>query len=70
MGHYREILPSMVSISNNSVITNRVANAIAEKLSPEEFHQFQQWLKIVESESQIKTNNTKRKFRNSFDFGF
>ena len=56
MGHYREILPKMVSVSNNSVLTNKMAIALAEKLSPEEFHQFQQWLRIVETENQSKAN--------------
>jgi hypothetical protein len=59
MGHYREILPQMVTISNNSRLTNEVANTIAEKLSPEDFKKFQDWLKLVESESKLKTNRTK-----------
>ena len=60
MGHYREILPQMVTISNNSRLTNEVANFIADKLSPEEFHKFQQWIKLIESENQIKSNKIKR----------
>ena len=60
MGHYREILPHMVTISNNSRLTNEVANFIADKLSPEEFHKFQQWIKLIESENQIKSNKIKR----------
>jgi len=59
MGHYREILPKMVTISNNSRLTNEVANLIAEKLSPEEFKKFQDWLKLVETESQLKSNRTR-----------
>lgn len=60
MGHYREILPKMVSVSRNCRLTNELAIAIAEKLSPEEFHKFQEWMKIIEQESQIKSNNVKR----------
>lgn len=60
MGHYREILPKMVSISNNSRLTNEVAISIAEKLSPEEFHKFQEWMKLVEQNTQIQKNNIKR----------
>jgi hypothetical protein len=63
MGHYREILPSMVSISNNSRLTNEVSIAIAEKLSPEEFHKFKEWMKLVEQHSQIEKNNAVKKFR-------
>ena len=59
MGHYREILPKMVTISNNSHLTNEVANLIAEKLSPEEFKKFQDWLKLAETESQLKSNRTR-----------
>lgn len=60
MGHYREILPKMVAISNNSPITNQVALAIAEKLTPEEFHKFQQWLSIIDSENLLKSHKIKR----------
>ena len=59
MGHYREILPQMVTISNNSRLTNEVANLIAEKLSPEELKKFQDWLKLAETESQLKSNRTR-----------
>lgn len=64
MGHYREILPNMVSISNNSRLTNEVSIAIAEKLSPEEFVKFKQWMTLVEQHSQIEKNNATKKFRN------
>ena len=67
MGHYREILPNMVSVSNNSILTNRVAVAIADKLSDDEFYQFQQWLKLVAQQRQIEINNSKngiQRFRN------
>lgn len=50
----------MVSISNNSRLTNEVAISIAENLSPEEFHKFQEWMKLVEQNTQIQKNNIKR----------
>lgn len=63
MGHYREILPQMVSVSRNCRLTNELAIAIAEKLSPEEFVKFKEWMKIIDSEQSMKTNNTIKKFR-------
>ena len=64
MGHYREILPKMVSVSNNSVLTSRLSVAIAEKLSDVEFNQFQQWLQLVEQHTQMEKNNGIKRFRN------
>ena len=60
MGHYREILPKMVSVTRNCTLTNKLAIAISEKLDPEEFRMFQEWLKLVEVENQSKVNNVKR----------
>lgn len=64
MGHYREILPKMVSISNNSTLTNRLSITLAENLNDEEFQQFQRWLQLVEQHTQIEKNNGIKKFRN------
>lgn len=47
-GNVREILPQMVGISNNSRITQVTAQAIADKLSTEEFRDFRVWLKLIE----------------------
>ena len=47
-GNIREILPQMVGISNNSRITQATAQAIADKLSQEEFRDFKVWLKLIE----------------------
>lgn len=44
----REILPRMVQLSNNSRITQATAQAIADKLSKSEFHDFMIWLKLIE----------------------
>jgi len=60
MGHYREILPKMTSVTRNCPLTNKLAIAISEKLDPEEFRMFQEWLKLVEVENQSKVNNVKR----------
>jgi len=47
-GNVREILPRMVRLSNNSRITQATAQAIADKLSQSEFHDFIVWLKLIE----------------------
>ncbi len=51
----------MVSVSNNSVITNQMAIAIAEGLSPEDFNKFKTWLRLVETESISKVNQSKNR---------
>lgn len=53
----------MVSVSRNCKLTNELAIAIAEKLSPEEFVKFKEWMKIIDSEQSMKTNNTIKRFR-------
>ena len=50
----------MISVTKNCTLTNRLAIAISEKLDPEEFRMFQEWLKLVETENQSKLNNIKR----------
>ena len=47
-GNVREILPQMVSLSNNSRITQATAQAIADKLSQSEFRDFKIWLQLIE----------------------
>jgi hypothetical protein len=44
----RSILPTMVGVSNNSQLTNMVANYISDNLTSIEFENFRQWLKIIE----------------------
>ena len=51
----REILPKMVSISNNSQITNVIARSIIEKFTPKELNDFKQWLRLIEQNTQVKT---------------
>ena len=50
----------MVSVSRNCQLTNEVAISIAEKLSPEEFHKFKSWLKIIEQEQVMQKNKIKK----------
>ena len=60
MGHYREILPKMVSISNNSQLTKEMSAILSEKLSPEELHKFREWIKLVDLNTQTQKNQIKR----------
>ena len=39
--------------------SQKVREKKAKKLSPEEFKKFQDWIKLVESESQLKSNRTR-----------
>lgn len=50
----------MVSISNNSQLTREMSAILAEKLSPEEFHKFREWMKLVELNTQTQKNQIKR----------
>ena len=56
----RDILPRMISISNNSQITQQTANRINEKFEGVEFVDFKTWLKLVESHIQAIKNNSKK----------
>lgn len=57
---YREILPQMIRLSNNSPITMTTAMNVAGKLDKAEFRDFKVWLKLIESNmNQIKQNNKK-----------
>lgn len=62
MGNYREILPKMVNVSNNSHLTYEVSSIIADKLSFSEFMKFQRWLKLVEESQQQNDSRKKRMF--------
>ncbi len=53
-GHYREILPQMVKLSNNSQITQQTAIRIAEKFEGVELQDFKRWLQLVETNKNIK----------------
>lgn len=55
----REILPQMVSASNNSRLTQQVANTLVEKLTKNEIRDFKEWLKLVDSACQMKVNKHK-----------
>ena len=59
-GDIREILPDMVSISNNSTITNKVAMTIMEKFTPEELRDFKSWMRIAKTNIQSIENRAKR----------
>ena len=45
-------LHQLVSVSNNSIITNNVLRIVNEKLTPEELKEFENWLRIVKQEQQ------------------
>lgn len=44
----RMVLPTMVQVSNNSMVTRAVAEAITSKLDDKELREFQEWLKLVQ----------------------
>jgi hypothetical protein len=48
------ILPQMVSLSNNSRLTQSVAVKLQEKLDDEELAEFQRWLVLANSETQTR----------------
>lgn len=57
----RELLSTLIRVSNNSIVTNELALILNNKLTSEELREFIRWLRIVESSQQIKINNAKRK---------
>jgi len=61
-GQSREILPKMISVSNNSQITQVTANRISEKLEGIEFRDFQTWLGLIQQKIQTIKNQNKRKW--------
>ena len=62
MKNIRFILPDMIGISNNSQITNQVANSIISKLTDNEIADFKIWLRLIENKIQSEKNNSKRFF--------
>lgn len=55
-------MPDMIGISNNSQITNQVANSIISKLTDNEIADFKIWLRLIENKIQSEKNNSKRFF--------
>lgn len=49
----RTILPEMVSVSNNSRLTQELHQIFTEKLSDADFQVLHRWLQIVEQERLI-----------------
>lgn len=56
------IMSDMIHISNNSQMTQIMANKLASELSPESFVALQQWLRHAKSQQDIKIQQTKRRF--------
>jgi len=56
------ILPQMVSLSNNSRLTQSVAAKLQDKLEPEDLAELQRWLVLATQEQQVKISQNKRKF--------
>ena len=56
-----KILRRMFGVSNNSVVTNKTAIAIARNLDPAEIREFEKWLGIIESEMLILKNQSKNR---------
>jgi hypothetical protein len=56
------ILPLMVSVSNNSHLTQSVAVKLQEKLDKEELAEFQRWLMLVNVEVEVLKRDSKRVF--------
>lgn len=56
----RDILPTMAHLFNNSVLTNKVANALAEKLDQAEFRDLKEYLKHAKSNLDTQKRKAKR----------
>ena len=56
------VLPQMVALSNNSILTNQVAEKLVDKLTLAELNDFKRWLKIVETHVESEKTRTKRRF--------
>ena len=57
-----ELLRLMVSLSNNSQLTNTTANMLSQTLSDEEQQELIRWLRHAKSETDRDINSAKRKF--------
>jgi len=58
----RDILPQMVRVSNNSILTHELATALSQQLDLKTFKDLKLWLKIVDRKIQEK----EQQFRNNF----
>ena len=56
-------LPTMARLGRDSLITRRLAKAIAEKFDENERNDFSKWLQVVESDKQIDVCRAERKSR-------
>ena len=65
MGASEAIKRRMITISNNSVMTNKAAIVISQ-LSPEDQIQIKQWLELAEREMNVKLRNAERKGERKF----
>jgi len=57
-----ELLRLMVSLSNNSQLTNTTANMLSQTLSDEEQQELIRWMRHAKSEADLKVNTAKRKY--------
>ena len=57
----RHVTSKMIELSNNSILTNKTAISIIEKLDQAELVQFYRWLQLAEQDKMIKVNQAKRK---------
>ena len=62
-GHSREIISELIQISNNSRMTQEMAEIFANKLDDVEFRKLKEWLKLAKSHIDIKVHNAEKKFR-------
>jgi hypothetical protein len=58
----REILPDMIRVSNNSILTNELARELSKQVDLKTYRDFKLWLKIVER----KIISKEKDFRNNF----
>lgn len=58
--NYGNILPQMVSISNNSQLTQILSRTIVNKLNNKELNDFKTWLRLIEQ--RIKNAKNKQRY--------
>jgi hypothetical protein len=58
-----QLTRNLIQISNNSILTNKIAILLNDKLSTEEQILFNCWIQIVKSEHDIKLSRLKNRFR-------
>lgn len=54
------ITTKMIGVSNNSRLTNSMANTIEQKLDKREQAEFLQWLQLVKQERYLAISNVKK----------